>query len=59
MDPREWLFDRRVMRRNLDKNAINMKALGEFLGELPDLEGECAKLETTSRLDPPRPNKDA
>ncbi|HUT77239.1 MAG TPA: hypothetical protein VM285_06110 [Polyangia bacterium] len=58
MDPREWLFDRRVMRRNLEKNAINMKALDEFLGELPDLEGESVKLDTTSRLDPSRPNKD-
>jgi hypothetical protein len=59
MDPRDWLFDRRVMRRNLEKNVLNIKALNEFLGELPDLAGECTPIETTSRMDLPRPEKEA
>jgi hypothetical protein len=59
MDPRDWLFDRRVMRRNLDKKVISMKALGEFLAELPDLDEECIQIETTSRLDLLRTEKEA
>jgi hypothetical protein len=26
MDPREWMFDKRVLRRNLDKGALTWKA---------------------------------
>ena len=29
MDPREWLFDKRVIRRNLEKDVLTLKAYKE------------------------------
>lgn len=48
MDPREWLFDKRVLRRNLEKNVVSAKALKEYIADLPDLSDEIAGLEADS-----------
>lgn len=40
MDPRKWLFDTRVVRRNLDRGVLTWKAYKEHLKSTPDLEGE-------------------
>jgi hypothetical protein len=40
MDPREWLFDKRVVRRNLDKGVLSMKAFNDYLKTLDDREDE-------------------
>jgi len=45
MDPREWLFDKRVVRRNLDKGVLTMKAYREYLKTTPNLEGDYALLD--------------
>lgn len=37
MDPREWLFDKRVVRRNLDKGVLTMKAYRDYLKTTSDL----------------------
>lgn len=37
MDPREWLFDKRVVRRNLDKGVLTMKAYRDYLKTTADL----------------------
>ena len=40
MDPRKWLFDTRVVRRNLDRGVLTWKAYKEHLKAMPDLDGE-------------------
>jgi hypothetical protein len=50
MDPREWLFDKRVVRRNLDKGVLTTKAYKEYLKGLPALDGEIEELEIEARL---------
>lgn len=40
MDPRKWLFDTRVIRRNLDRGVLTWKAYNEYLKSTPDLEGQ-------------------
>ena len=40
MDPREWLFDKRVVRRNLDKGVLSMKAYNDYLKSLDDRDEE-------------------
>jgi len=40
MDPRKWLFDTRVVRRNLDRGVLTWKAYKDYLKSMPDLEGE-------------------
>ena len=45
MDPREWLFDKRVVRRNLDRGVLTMKSLREYQKTLPDLEGEFEEID--------------
>ena len=45
MDPREWLFDKRVVRRNLDKGVLTMKAYREYLKGTPNLDGEYEVLD--------------
>jgi hypothetical protein len=44
MDPRKWLFDKRVVRRNLDEGVLSMKAYRDHLKQAPDLEGEYETL---------------
>jgi hypothetical protein len=44
MDPREWLFDKRVVRRNLDKGVLTWKAHKEYLKGLSDQEREADTL---------------
>jgi len=58
MDPREWLFDKRVLRRNLEKNVVGMKALKEYLGELPDLADESCQLEAAASSHRAAPEED-
>jgi hypothetical protein len=40
MDPREWLFDKRVVRRNLDKGVLSLKAFRDYLKSLEDMDEE-------------------
>jgi hypothetical protein len=49
MDPREWLFDKRVLRRNLDKGVLTWKSYKEYLKTLSDQEGEADALEIETR----------
>jgi len=44
MDPREWLFDKRVLRRNLDKGVLTWKSYKEYLKTLDDQEAEADAL---------------
>ncbi len=44
MDPREWLFDKRVVRRNLDRGVLTMKAYKDYLKSTDDLEGHYEEL---------------
>lgn len=45
MDPREWLFDKRVVRRNLDKSVLTIKTLNDYFKTLPDLKDEYNVIE--------------
>ena len=49
MDPREWLFDKRVLRRNLDKGALTWKTYKEYLKGLDNQEEAADTLEIESR----------
>jgi hypothetical protein len=49
MDPREWLFDKRVVRRNLDKGVLTWKAYKEYMKGLPALDAEAESLEIEAR----------
>lgn len=49
MDPREWMFDTRVLRRNLDKGALTWKTYKEYLKGLDDKAGGADRLEIESR----------
>jgi hypothetical protein len=49
MDPREWLFDQRVLRRNLDKGVLTWKAYQEYLKALPNRESEADSLTLEGR----------
>jgi len=49
MDPREWLFDKRVLRRNLDKGVLTWKSYKEYLKTLDDQEGEADALQIETR----------
>jgi len=49
MDPREWLFDQRVLRRNLDKGVLTWKAYQEYLKALPNRESEADSLTLDAR----------
>jgi hypothetical protein len=44
MDPREWLFDKRVVRRNLDKGVLTWKSYQEYLKALSNQESEAEAL---------------
>lgn len=44
MDPREWLFDRRVLRRNLDKGVLTWKSYQEYLKALSDQQEDAEAL---------------
>jgi len=50
MDPREWLFDKRVVRRNLDKGVLTWKAHKEYLKGLSDQEKEADALVIEARV---------
>jgi hypothetical protein len=51
MDPREWLFDKRVVRRNLDKGVLNLKAFKDYLKTLEDLSEEFEIVEMGPKED--------
>lgn len=36
MDPRDWTYDRRVIKRNIKKAVFTVKELQDHLGRLPD-----------------------
>ena len=44
MDPKYWLLDNRVIRRNLKRGAIALEAYEKELESLPDLEGEYEEM---------------
>jgi hypothetical protein len=50
MDPREWLFDKRVLRRNLDKGVLTWKSYKEYLKTLSDQESGADALEIEARV---------
>lgn len=41
MDPSNWLYDKRVLRRNLDKGVLVVAEFNKHLGKLPDLADDC------------------
>ena len=45
MDPK--LFDKRVVRRNIDKNLISRKDYDKWLAGLDDMEDECEPVEVS------------
>ena len=49
MDPREWLFDKRVIRRNLERGVLTWKSYKEYMKSTPNLvdEYEVIDLEAT------------
>ena len=49
MDPREWMFDKRVVRRNLDRGVLSWKSYKEHLKGLDNQEGETELLEIEPR----------
>ena len=49
MDPREWLFDKRVVRRNLDKGVLSLKAFKDYLKTLEDLDEEYEFIELDAK----------
>jgi len=57
MDPREWLFDKRVIRRNLDKGALSMKAYRDYLKALPGLEEEYEPIDVDAGRGDREPKK--
>jgi len=36
MDPKDWMFDKRVIKRNLKKATYTIKEYQDHLAELPD-----------------------
>lgn len=52
MDPREWLFDKRVVRRNLEKGVLNLKAFKDYVKTLEDLDEEFEFIEVDPRDKP-------
>ena len=40
MDPREWLFDKRVIRRNLERGVLTWKSYKEYMKSTPNLVDE-------------------
>jgi hypothetical protein len=58
MDSREWLFDKRVVRRNLDKGVLTWKAHQEYLKTLSNQENgaEALVLETRTRQETATPD---
>lgn len=49
MDPHK--FDKRVIRRNLNRGVIALKDYKEYLSRLPDLEKECEAIELPFKKD--------
>ena len=49
MDPREWLFDKRVLRRNLDRGVLTWKSYKEYLKGLSDQQAEADVLQIEAR----------
>jgi len=54
MDPREWLFDKRVVRRNLDKGVLTMKSYKEYLKGIDDLKDGYELVEIDARSEESR-----
>ncbi len=51
MDPREWLFDKRVIRRNLEKGVLNLKSYKEYMKSTPDLVNEYEVIDLDAKDD--------
>ncbi len=51
MDPREWLFDKRVIRRNLEKGVLTLKAYKEYMKSTPNLVNEYEVIDLDSKDD--------
>ena len=51
MDPREWLFDKRVIRRNLEKGVLNLKSYKEYMKSTPDLANEYEVIDLDAKDD--------
>ncbi len=41
MDPRSLLYDRRIIRRNLEKGQVSVEEHEQYLKDLKDLKEEC------------------
>ena len=51
MDPREWLFDKRVIRRNLEKGVLTLKAYKEYMKSTPNLVNEYDVIDLDAKED--------
>ena len=43
----EKLFDKRVIRRNIDKGLVSQREYDKFLSKLANVEEECTEVEIT------------
>lgn len=48
MDPKEWLFDRRVVKRNLKKAIYTLREYEEHLAKLKDVAGNTETLDLST-----------
>ncbi len=48
MDSKEWLFDRRVVKRNLKKAVYTLKEYQEYLAKLPDVAAHAETVDPSS-----------
>jgi hypothetical protein len=51
MDPREWLFDKRVIRRNLEKGVLTWKSYKEYMKSTPNLVNEYEVIDLDAKDD--------
>jgi hypothetical protein len=51
MDPKEWLFDKRVIRRNLEKGVLTWKSYKEYMKSTSNLENEYELIDLDAKDD--------
>lgn len=51
MDPKEWLFDKRVIRRNLERGVLTRKSYNEYLKSTSNLENEYELIDLEAKDD--------
>ena len=51
MDPREWLFDKRVIRRNLEKGVLTLKSCREYSKSTPNLVNDYEVIDLDAKDD--------